>query len=206
MANWRSAAMRGTHVGAVSLRHAGAAHAQDAGDGSIGPVWRSRIGGGILIGVAAIFTLIAVVVLHALLTEGDTVFAGTRPNNLGVKEGRLAPCRRTPNCVSSQAENSDTEHYIDPIAYGGSPAGALDAVRRAVQTIPGARVVREEAGYLYAECRSKWLGFVDDLELAYDESGRLFQVRSASRLGRRDFGVNRARVERLRIALGSPRS
>jgi uncharacterized protein (DUF1499 family) len=116
-----------------------------------------------------------------------------RPKNLGVMGGRLAPCRRTPNCVSSQADPADKEHYIAPIPFKGD---AISAVRRAVESMPRARIISADSHYLYAEFRSRLLRYVDDVEFHYD--GSVIHVRSASRLGRRDFGVNRARVEKLR--------
>jgi len=118
------------------------------------------------------------------------VISSKRPDNLGVREGRLAPCKRSPNCVSSQANPSDREHYIAPIH------GSIAAVRDAIKSMPRAAIVSEEKNYLYAEFRSRLLGFVDDVEFYFD--GSAIQVRSCSRLGRRDFGVNRKRVEALR--------
>jgi len=126
------------------------------------------------------------------------VFSWKRPGNLGVKDGRLAPCRRTPNCVSSQADPADGEHFIAPIPFKGDAAAALASARKAVEGMQRATVIREEPGYLHAEFRSKLLGFVDDVEFAFDGKAGLMHVRSSSRLGRRDFGVNRARVESLR--------
>jgi uncharacterized protein (DUF1499 family) len=121
------------------------------------------------------------------------MFNWRRPDNLGVKNGRLAPCRRTPNCVSSQADPADAEHYIAAIPFRGD---AMAAVRKAVEAMPRTTIVSATSNYLYAEFRSKLLGYVDDVELYFD--GNAIQVRSASRLGRRDFGVNRSRVEQLR--------
>jgi uncharacterized protein (DUF1499 family) len=121
------------------------------------------------------------------------MFDWRRPHNLGVTNGRLAPCRRTPNCVCSQADPSDAEHYIAPLK------GTMEAVRKAVQSLPRATIVSEQQNYLYAEFRSKLLGFVDDVEFFHD--GSVIQVRSASRLGRRDFAVNRRRIERLRAMI-----
>jgi uncharacterized protein (DUF1499 family) len=129
------------------------------------------------------------------------MFAGARPGNLGVQDGRLAPPKRTPNCVSSQADPADTGHYIAPLAFRGPLADAMAAARRAVESMARATVVHEEPGYLYAEFRSRLLGYVDDVELLFDESAGVFHVRSASRLGRRDFGVNRKRIESLRAKL-----
>jgi uncharacterized protein (DUF1499 family) len=129
------------------------------------------------------------------------VFSGTRPDNLGVKDGRFAPCKPTPNCVSSQADPADGEHYIEPIAYGGT----MQELRRAVESMTRATVIREEGNYLYAEYKSALLGYVDDVELMLDDKTRLVHVRSASRLGRSDFGVNRKRIEELRTLIGSRR-
>ena len=127
------------------------------------------------------------------------MFSWKRPDSLGASGGRLARCKRTPNCVSSQADPVDKEHHIAPIAYRGTMS---DLIRR-VQAMPGAAVIRNEANYLYAEFRSRLLRFVDDVELLYDEKAGLLHVRSASRLGRRDFGVNRKRMETLRRILAS---
>ena len=124
-----------------------------------------------------------------------------RPENLGAKDGRLAPPRRTPNCVSSQADPADGEHYIAPIAFRGSMAD----LRKAVESMERSSVITAAANYLYAEYRTKLLRYVDDLELFYDERAGLVHVRSASRLGRRDFGVNRKRVEALRGLIQSRR-
>jgi uncharacterized protein (DUF1499 family) len=124
------------------------------------------------------------------------MFNWRRPDNLGVTNGRLAPCRRTPNCVCSQADPADREHYIAAIPFRGE---AIAAVRRAVESLPRTRIISATSNYLYAEFRSKLLGYVDDVEFFYD--GAAIQVRSAARLGRRDFGVNRNRVEQLRALL-----
>ena len=138
------------------------------------------------------------VALHTALTQGDTMFAGKRPQNLGYANGRLAPCKTSPNCVSSQADPQDERHYIAPIALKGN---AIAAVRKAVESMPRASVVKVEPDYLYAEFRSKLMGFVDDVEFLVDPAKGVVHVRSASRLGRRDFGVNRERVEKLRALL-----
>jgi len=136
--------------------------------------------------------------LHLGTAKGDTMFAGARPDYLGVKGGRLAPPKRTPNCVSSQAEPADAGHAIAPIAFRGSTPEAIAAARKAVESMRRATVIRHEANYLYAEFKSRLMGYVDDVEFTYDEKAGVLHVRSASRLGRRDFGVNRARVEALR--------
>ena len=118
------------------------------------------------------------------------MFSWKRPDNLGVHGGRLAPCKRSPNCVSSQANPTDLEHYVAPIR------GTMEAVRNAVVSFPRTKIVREAADYLYAEFRTPLMRYVDDVEFFFD--GSVIHVRSCSRLGRRDFGANRRRVERLR--------
>jgi uncharacterized protein (DUF1499 family) len=141
---------------------------------------------------------VAGLALHVATANGDTMFSWKRPDNLGVKDGRLAPPKRTPNSVSSQADAADREHYIAPIPFKGDALAAMGAVRKAVESMDGATVVRHEGNYLYAEFRTKVMRFVDDVEFVFDDKAGLIHVRSASRLGRRDFGVNRARVESIR--------
>ena len=121
------------------------------------------------------------------------MFDWRRPKNLGLMAGKFAPCRRTPNCVSSQADPADKEHYIAPIPFKGD---AIAAVRKAVESMPRSRIISADSHYLYAEFRSALLRYVDDVEFFVD--GRATHVRSCSRLRRRDFGVNRKREEALR--------
>jgi uncharacterized protein (DUF1499 family) len=144
---------------------------------------------------------VAGIALHLAIATGDTMFAGKRPDYLGIKDGKLPRTKRTPNNVSSQADPSDSEHSITPIRFKGSAVEAMAAVRKAVEGMERATVLRHEGNYLYAEFKSKLLGFVDDVEFTYDEKEGVIHVRSASRLGRKDFGVNRARVETLRAKI-----
>jgi uncharacterized protein (DUF1499 family) len=123
------------------------------------------------------------------------MFSWKRPGNLGVRNARFAPCKRTPNCVSSQADPTDAEHYIAPIPFKGD---ALAAVLQAVRQMPRTTVVNRDKNYLYAEFRTPLMRFVDDVEFFHDDKAGVIHVRSASRLGRRDFGVNRKRIEELR--------
>ena len=81
------------------------------------------------------------------------------------------------------------------------PREAWHEIRAAVTALPRTRIVQQTSDYLHAECRSQWLGFVDDLELHLRPEKHAVAVRSAARLGHWDFGVNRARVEQLRSDL-----
>jgi uncharacterized protein (DUF1499 family) len=132
------------------------------------------------------------------------LLAGRPPATLGVRDGALAPCPASPNCVSSRA--ADDAHAVASFVCAEDPRVALGRLAGIISTRPGARIVTREPDYLHAEFESKVMGFVDDLELQVDPTARVIHVRSASRLGHRDFGVNRARVESLRAAFaaGSP--
>ena len=127
--------------------------------------------------------------------------AGDRPTNLGVKAGKLAPCPSSPNCVISQGD-ADAEHAIAPLAYSGDPTAAMARLVAVVKAMPRTAVVESTDSYLYTEFTSQWMGYVDDVEFYLDPDASAIQVRSASRLGQSDLGVNRKRVEAIRQALG----
>ena len=125
-----------------------------------------------------------------------TVFSKGTRRGLGIVAGRLADCPDSPNCLCTDAE--DPAHRVDAFALAIAPGEAWIAIRSAVQAMPRTRIVKRTSDYLHAECRSRWLGFVDDLELHLRTAhGDVVAVRSASRIGYSDFGVNRARVEAL---------
>lgn len=130
------------------------------------------------------------------------LFAGTRPGNLGFSAGKFAPPTWKPNCVSSTVDKSDEKHYIPAIAFSAPPADAWKKLVGIVKATARVNVVSENATYLYAEFKSAGMGFVDDVEFALDEKAGVIQVRSASRLGIRDLGANRARIESIRSQFG----
>lgn len=111
---------------------------------------------------------------------------------------RLKPCPQSPNCVSSQKWNAGGR--VAPIPIEGGPEETLDRFAALIEADPRAEVVERQRIYLRAEYRSALLRFIDDLELLVDEEGGVVHVRSASRLGWSDGGVNRRRVEALRQA------
>lgn len=125
--------------------------------------------------------------------------AGPRPTDLGLHDDRLGPCPQRPNCVSSDA--TDAPHVIAPLTLTVSAAKGWAAARVAVEALTRTRLITETANYLHAESQSALLGFVDDLELHLRAEDGLIAVRSASRLGHGDLGVNRRRIEDLRAAL-----
>ncbi len=111
---------------------------------------------------------------------------------------QLSACPDTPNCVSSQA--LDTAHFIAPIPYSGSPDSALQRLRTVLATGQRTTITAKQGAYLHAEVRSPIFRFVDDIEFLLDTEQQLIHVRSASRTGYSDFGVNRRRVEHIRTA------
>ena len=156
--------------------------------------------------------LMALVALPLLLLLAGQIglLRGQPPGNLGVREGKLKPPSKTPNSVSSQAAlwpGHEQLAYanIAPLALVGSgpdaAAATLAKLQAAVQTMPGAAVVKAETGYLYVTFTTPVLKFTDDVEFWFDPAAGVVQVRSSSRLGRKDFGVNRARVEAIRKLL-----
>jgi uncharacterized protein (DUF1499 family) len=109
-----------------------------------------------------------------------------------VTEGRLAPCPGSPNCVSSEA--AAAEQRVEPLRYDGDAAQARARLLDVLNSMERARIVQSTDDYVHVEFRSAVFGFVDDVEFYFSPSGTI-QVRSASRTGYSDFGVNRERVE-----------
>lgn len=125
-------------------------------------------------------------------------FSGKRPRNLGVKDGRFsAPPNWKPNWVSSEVAAGDP-HHIAPLKFSREPAAAMQRLAKVVQSLPRAQIIEQKGDYLYAEFSTPLMGYVDDVEFHCD--GKAIQVRSSSRLGVRDFNVNRKRVEAIRAA------
>lgn len=126
-------------------------------------------------------------------------FSGQRPTTLGVQSGKLLPCAKSPNCVSSSS--ADAEHAIAPFSMSGSAAESFQKLRAVIESQPRTKIIESTDTYLYAEFSSALMGFVDDVEFYLDHSANVIQVRSASRLGESDLGVNRKRIEAIRTQL-----
>ncbi|MEO0768683.1 MAG: DUF1499 domain-containing protein [Cyanobacteria bacterium J06649_4] len=125
-------------------------------------------------------------------------FAGTRPDNLGVSEGHLASCPTTPNCVVSQG--ADAEHAIAPIIYEGDRTVARANIVDILGVVPRTQIVEQTDDYILARSESRLMGFVDDTEFYFPKDESVIQVRAAARLGESDLGVNRRRIEQIRLA------
>ena len=133
-----------------------------------------------------------IVVALLALTTGCS--GGRQPASLGVAEGRLAPCPGSPNCVSSEAV---AKQRVEPLRYDGDATQARARLLDVLNGMERVRIVQSTDDYLHTEFRSAVFGFVDDVEFYFSPPGTI-QVRSASRTGYSDFGVNRERVETLR--------
>ncbi len=128
------------------------------------------------------------------------IFSGKRPDNLGVKNGRLASVPKSPNCVSSQSNSEKSG--IEPIQFNGDPVQEMTRLKDILSSMKGVTIINSKEDYLYVECKTPLMGFVDDLEFYFDADSNVFHVRSASRLGYLDFDVNRKRVEEIRTLFG----
>ena len=117
---------------------------------------------------------------------------------VGVLDGKLRSCPNTPNCVSSTDDRP--ARFVEPLIFSADPDGAMSRLKAVLANQTRTQIVKEEGDYLHAECRSLIFRFVDDLEFYLDRSGKKIQVRSASRTGTYDWGVNRRRVEAIRKA------
>lgn len=149
-----------------------------------------------LIVCACLIIVVASSLAVTLALSGKAIFAGATPTNIGIESGKLAPCPTSPNCVSSQSQ--DAEHKIEPLSYSSSPQEAMANLKTTIENMERTKIITQTDNYLYAEFTSKLMGFVDDVEFFFDENANVIQVRSASRLGESDLGVNRQRIETIR--------
>ena len=155
----------------------------------------------LLIGTCSLAVLV-------LLAAQLGAFSGHAPANSGVRDGRLRPPSKTQNSVSSQADlwvQHPMQDYarIAPLAVKGSGPASVAQIKRIAEALPGANVVQARDDYVYVQFITRWMKFVDDAEFWFDPANNVVQVRSASRVGRKDFGVNRARIEAIRQALAA---
>jgi uncharacterized protein (DUF1499 family) len=122
--------------------------------------------------------------------------SGKISSNLGVKDGKLASCPDKPNCVSSQA--ADPAHKIDPIVYKSGRVNAYSTLVDIITNMKRTKIVTKSDNYIHAEFTSAIFRFVDDVEFYFDGTKNIIHVRSASRVGHSDMGVNRKRIEQMR--------
>ena len=123
------------------------------------------------------------------------------PEDLGAKNGMLGGCPDSPNCVSSASPSSDEQHSIAAFAIQGDAQAAWAALVKTVEGLERTEIVTNESGYLQAVQTSALMRYNDDFEFLLDSGAGVIHVRSASRVGYGDMGVNRDRIEGVRATL-----
>lgn len=101
--------------------------------------------------------------------------------------------------MSSQAQ--DSKHFIEAFKITGNPAQAWKTLKETLNKQSRVVITHETADTVHAEATSLVFRFVDDLDFIYNSQTNLIDVRSASRTGHSDFGVNRKRIETLRLEM-----
>ncbi len=137
---------------------------------------------------------VVLIVAAAVLGAGfvSRGFLEKVPDNLGLRNGRLRPCPDSPNCISSESTNP--KQRIEPLRYETSMAEARTKLQRLVESMNRTTVLAETSNYLRVAFRVPLTGFVDDVEFRFDEGQKVIHMRSASRTGHWDLGVNRRRL------------
>ncbi|MFZ1979927.1 MAG: DUF1499 domain-containing protein [Smithella sp.] len=119
--------------------------------------------------------------------------------DVGLRDGKLSECPDSPNCVSSQTKMKG--HTIEPLSYKGSFSDAKQALLSVIISLPRTKIIVDNDRYIHVTFTSHLMRFVDDVEFLFDDTNKQIHVRSASRMGYSDMGVNRKRVENLRKLL-----
>jgi uncharacterized protein (DUF1499 family) len=149
----------------------------------------------LIINISIIVIIIVWVLLRVILPNQTTFFAGQQPKNIGIISEQLAPCPNTPNCVSSFSQ--DLSHKIAPMPYNFTKKEALTKLETIINSQKRAKIIIQTDNYIYAQFTSFLMGYVDDVEFLLDDSKKIINVRSASRLGESDLGANRDRIEKI---------
>lgn len=137
-----------------------------------------------------------ILVLSLLLLAGC---ASAGKKETGMIQGKFYPCPTSPNCVSSMALEEDS-HYIKPIAYGDIDRNlAREKIITILEELKNTTIVEESDEYIHAEVRSSFFKFIDDVEFYLPVDKKIIHMRSLARTGYSDFGVNRKRMEKIRV-------
>jgi uncharacterized protein (DUF1499 family) len=120
-------------------------------------------------------------------------------NAVGVSNGFLTDCPASQNCVVSQ--NADSKHAIKPITYHINRDDARKSLLKILTIVPRTEVVEQTNNYIHATSKSRIFKFVDDVEFYFPDNENVIHLRSAARVGDSDLGVNRRRLEQIRLAL-----
>ena len=142
-----------------------------------------------------IMICVAVVIALPIIALAVLSVFSSAPKHLGVTNGQLQECPSTPNCVSSQTKSQ--QHAIEPIAVNNSEV-AIDRLKQILTSHHRCRVIDQSNTYLRVEFTTPMFRFVDDGEFLLDVDKSVIHVRSASRAGASDLGLNRKRIEQIR--------
>ena len=142
---------------------------------------------------------ILIIVLILITSIAFPKSAGAVSSHLGLKDSFLSSCPQTPNCVVSQ--NADQKHTIAPIEYHTDLATARETLLQVLTVVPRTEVIEQTDNYIHAQSKSRIFGFVDDLEFYFPSEQKVIHLRSASQVGESDLGVNRRRLEQIRLAM-----
>lgn len=154
--------------------------------------------------ILSMFGLTVVALTIVMVGAGQLgLLSGAPPAQLGVTDGRLQRPSLSPNSVSSQAalyvgHPQLAYANIEPLSFKGDGEAAMSKLAALLEHMSGTLIVKRQPDYIYAQCETRLLRFTDDVEFWLDRSAGQIHVRSASRLGHRDFGANRARIEAIR--------
>lgn len=110
-------------------------------------------------------------------------------------ESVLQPCPSRPNCVSTEATG---RAHIEPIAFDSSKEDAVARLRKVLAAYPRTRIVSDDGTVIRAVFVTRLMRYRDDGVFLVDGERKVIRFRSASRLGRSDWGVNRRRMEEIR--------
>ncbi|MEH1915680.1 DUF1499 domain-containing protein [Nostoc sp.] len=138
---------------------------------------------------------ILLTLISSLILPGATWAA----SSLGIDNGHLSSCPASDNCVVSQ--NADEKHAIDPIPYHVDRNAAREILLKVIGVVPRTEIVEQTDNYIHALSKSRIFQFVDDVEFYLPPNESVIHLRSASRVGESDLGVNRRRAEQIRLAL-----
>ncbi|MDM9583501.1 DUF1499 domain-containing protein [Nostoc sp. GT001] len=142
---------------------------------------------------------IAFAILLTLISSLILPGASWAASSLGVENGHLSSCPASDNCVVSQ--NADAKHAIDPIPYHVDRNAAREILLKVIGVVPRTEIVEQTDNYIHALSKSRIFQFVDDVEFYLPPNESVIHLRSASRVGESDLGVNRRRAEQIRLAL-----
>ena len=144
-----------------------------------------------------IMGLVGTLLFLLIVSVLTRTFPPSKPETVGLRDNSLQNCGSKPNCVCSL--QNDSAHGIAPFQIRENVNSSMEKLSKIIRSMNGARIIFSREDYLYAEFKTSFFGFIDDVEFHVNKSANRIEVRSASRLGYSDLGLNRSRVESIRV-------